>query len=178
MGEVKQFGVRQIIKNPQKVEQFFAELCADPPPDKEALEKRKHEFSKREKITTIMNRDLIAASKNKTMPARLEKILQKRSVRTISGVSPIGILTKPYACPGKCVYCPTEARMPKSYLSSQPAAARAVRNKFHPYAQVKNRLIAPPRLRTSRVEVGGDCHGGDVELLADQLSELVSQEML
>jgi len=32
--------------------------------------------------------------------------------------------------------------MPKSYLSSQPAAARAKRNNFHPFRQVKNRLRA------------------------------------
>jgi elongator complex protein 3 len=32
--------------------------------------------------------------------------------------------------------------MPKSYLSSQPAAARALRNKFHPYRQVASRIAA------------------------------------
>ena len=71
-----------------------------------------------------------------------QKLLQKRAVRTISGVSPIGILTKPYPCPGLCVYCPTEDRMPKSYMSNQPAAARAVRNQFHPFRQVHGRVLA------------------------------------
>lgn len=32
--------------------------------------------------------------------------------------------------------------MPKSYLSSQPAAARALRNKFHPHRQVVSRIAA------------------------------------
>lgn len=138
----KLFGIRQLVNNREKVEQFFIELCKDVPVDGQDLEKRKHEFSKREKVGTIINRELLAVSVGKPMPAALEKILQKRSVRTISGVSPIGILTKPYPCPGKCVYCPTEDRMPKSYMSNQPAAARAVRNNFHPYDQVKNRIIA------------------------------------
>ncbi|MDP3244491.1 MAG: tRNA uridine(34) 5-carboxymethylaminomethyl modification radical SAM/GNAT enzyme Elp3 [bacterium] len=70
----------------------------------------------------------------------LDKILQKRAVRTLSGVAIITVLTKPYPCPGKCVYCPTEARMPKSYLSNEPAAARALRLKFNPFNQVRERL--------------------------------------
>ncbi len=61
-----------------------------------------------------------------TKSVQLEKLLIKRKVRTLSGVAVVTVLTKPYPCPGKCVYCPTEARMPKSYLSDEPAAARAL----------------------------------------------------
>ena len=140
----KVFGVRQEVGNPEKVEQFFKELCKAVPKNIAELEKKKRNFCVREKGTPILNRDLIAVMQNYSgkIPATLEKLLQKRSVRTISGVTPIGILTKPFPCPGKCVYCPTDVRMPKSYLASQPAAARALRNKFHPYAQVKNRISA------------------------------------
>ena len=70
----------------------------------------------------------------------LESFLVKRGVRTLSGVAIITVLTKPWACPGKCVYCPFEERMPKSYLSSEPAAARALRLKFDPFEQVKRRI--------------------------------------
>ena len=69
-------------------------------------------------------------------------LIQKRSVRTQSGVAPVTVLTKPYPCPGRCVYCPTDARMPKSYLPSQPAAQRAFRQRFDPYTQVIVRLNA------------------------------------
>jgi len=72
----------------------------------------------------------------------LDRILQKRAVRTLSGVAIITVLTKPFPCPGQCVYCPTEARMPKSYLSNEPAAARALRLKFNPYRQVAERIKA------------------------------------
>lgn len=68
--------------------------------------------------------------------------IQKRSVRTLSGVAPVTVLTKPYFCPGKCIYCPTDLRMPKSYLPSQPAAQRAYRQSFNPYTQVFVRLKA------------------------------------
>ncbi|MFA5821414.1 MAG: tRNA uridine(34) 5-carboxymethylaminomethyl modification radical SAM/GNAT enzyme Elp3 [Candidatus Gracilibacteria bacterium] len=72
----------------------------------------------------------------------LKKLIQKRSVRTMSGVAPVTVLTKPFPCPGKCVYCPTDVRMPKSYLPSQPAAQRAFRQRFNPYTQVFVRLLA------------------------------------
>lgn len=75
----------------------------------------------------------------------LEKALRVKDVRTDSGVAPITVLTKPWACPGRCVYCPTEVRMPKSYISSEPAAARALSLKFDPYQQVAQRVQALER---------------------------------
>lgn len=63
-----------------------------------------------------------------------------KPIRTLSGVTPITILTKPYPCPGKCAFCPTEIDMPKSYLSKEPAAARAKLSQFHPRIQIEYRL--------------------------------------
>lgn len=71
---------------------------------------------------------------------QLEKLLIKRAVRTLSGVTIITVLAKPGACPGKCVYCPTEPGMPKSYLADEPAAARAFKLKFDPFQQVACRM--------------------------------------
>jgi elongator complex protein 3 len=70
------------------------------------------------------------------------KLIQKRSVRTLSGVAPLTVMTKPFPCPGKCIYCPTDVRMPKSYIPSQPAAQRGLRQRFDPYSQVFARLKA------------------------------------
>ncbi len=67
-------------------------------------------------------------------------LVRKRGVRTLSGVAPIAVLTKPYPCPGKCVYCPTEKEVPKSYLSNEPAVMRAILCKYDPYKQVQVRL--------------------------------------
>lgn len=72
----------------------------------------------------------------------VEQVLRKIKVRSNSGVAVISLLTKPYQCPGKCIYCPNEKEMPKSYLSKEPAAARALANHFDPYAQVQNRMRA------------------------------------
>jgi elongator complex protein 3 len=70
----------------------------------------------------------------------IQKLTRKRKIRTLSGVSVITVLTKPYPCPGKCVFCPTEPGMPKSYLSNEPGAMRAVLDDFHPQDQVSTRL--------------------------------------
>lgn len=71
-----------------------------------------------------------------------EKILLSKKIRTESGVAVVAVLTKSYPCPGKCIYCPTEKDMPKSYLSNEPAVMRAISAKFNPYKQVQNRLRA------------------------------------
>ncbi len=73
---------------------------------------------------------------------KINELLKVRATRTLSGVTPITVLTKPYPCPGKCIYCPLEPGMPKSYLSTEPGAMRAVANKFDPYWQVHNRMRA------------------------------------
>ncbi|MFA6099777.1 MAG: tRNA uridine(34) 5-carboxymethylaminomethyl modification radical SAM/GNAT enzyme Elp3 [Patescibacteria group bacterium] len=75
----------------------------------------------------------------------IERALRVKNVRTDSGVAPITVLTKPFPCPGRCVYCPTEARMPKSYISTEPAAARALSLQFDPYEQVRQRILTLER---------------------------------
>jgi elongator complex protein 3 len=71
----------------------------------------------------------------------LERLLRKRSVRTLSGVAPVAVLTKSWKCPGHCAFCPSEKNVPKSYLSNEPAVMRAIRNKYNPYLQVRTRLL-------------------------------------
>ena len=66
--------------------------------------------------------------------------IRMKPMRTLSGVTTVTVLTKPYPCPGKCIFCPTDVRMPKSYLPDEPGAARAFQNNFDPYAQVRSRL--------------------------------------
>jgi elongator complex protein 3 len=70
---------------------------------------------------------------------KLEKN-KKRPVRSLSGVAVVSVLTKPYPCPGHCLYCPTENGIPKSYLSGEPAVERATKLKYDPFLQVKKRI--------------------------------------
>lgn len=71
-----------------------------------------------------------------------EAALKMKPVRTISGVTPVTVLTKPFPCPGKCIFCPSDIRMPKSYLPDEPGAQRAEKNHFDPYLQAYSRLEA------------------------------------
>ncbi len=84
-------------------------------------------------------RDLVKAGKIKPS-LELENLLKTRKIRSLSGIVSITVITKPYPCPGRCIYCPKEPDMPKSYLANEPACMRAVLTKFDPYKQVEARL--------------------------------------
>ncbi len=72
--------------------------------------------------------------------ATIEILLRTRPVRSLSGVVNVSVLTKPYPCPGKCLYCPIEKGIPKSYVSGEPAVERAKKLNYDPYRQVEKRL--------------------------------------
>ncbi|MDD3292535.1 MAG: tRNA uridine(34) 5-carboxymethylaminomethyl modification radical SAM/GNAT enzyme Elp3 [Candidatus Pacebacteria bacterium] len=83
---------------------------------------------------TLVKKKSIKENKN------IENLLKTRPVRSLSGVINVSVLTKPYECPGKCIFCPKEINIPKSYLSGEPAVERAKRLNFDPYIQVKKRI--------------------------------------
>ncbi|MDR2541122.1 MAG: hypothetical protein LBD11_05060 [Candidatus Peribacteria bacterium] len=72
--------------------------------------------------------------------ADFELLLKKRAIRSMSGIVPVQVLTKPWPCPGQCIFCPNDPSMPKSYIKSEPGATRAFLNQFDPIKQVYNRL--------------------------------------
>jgi len=72
----------------------------------------------------------------------LEQFIRKRKIRSASGIVAIQVLTKPFRCPGECIFCPNDPTMPKSYIKSEPGAMRALLNKFDPLKQVYNRLTS------------------------------------
>lgn len=116
--------------------------------NREDLEGVKRMICKKYTIAAILNSDilheyrlLLKMGKIKTIES-LEKTLRKRSVRTMSGIAPVAVLTKSYPCPGNCAYCPHETDVPASYLSNEPAVMRAIRCGYDPYVQVISRLKA------------------------------------
>ncbi len=86
-------------------------------------------------------REMVESGELEEDPALLARIRMKPT-RTQSGVTVVTVLTKPYPCPGKCVFCPTDVRMPKSYLPDEPGAMRAYHHHFDPYEQVQARIEA------------------------------------
>ena len=86
--------------------------------------------------------------------------LRMKPIRTMSGVTPVTVLTKPYPCPGECIFCPNDVRMPKSYLANEPGAQRAGQNYFDPYLQTYSRLttlyeIGHPADKVELIILGG-----------------------
>ena len=69
-----------------------------------------------------------------------EIMLRKRAIRSLSWIVPVQVLTKPWPCPGQCIFCPNDPWMPKSYIKSEPWAMRAWLNQFDPMKQTYNRL--------------------------------------
>lgn len=133
-----------VAENIYKIIEILSQRIFEDPKDIEKL------FRKYPKLDgTLYKRSdiMVEVSKNaseftKEKISILQINLQTKKVRTISGVTPVTVLTKPFPCPGRCIFCPNDVRMPKSYLSDEPGAQRAARNKFDPYAQTYNRLVA------------------------------------
>ena len=75
---------------------------------------------------------------------RLLPLLRRKPTRTISGVTVVAAMTKPYPCPQAepCAYCPGGPAMgvPQSYTGFEPAAMRGLQNEFNPFLQVKSRI--------------------------------------
>lgn len=90
------------------------------------------------------NGDLLSYSGD--YEGELKDLLQRKPVRTVSGVSPVAIMTSPKMCPhGKCLYCPggpasefTDSA--QAYTGEEPASLRAKQNEYDPYGQVTLRL--------------------------------------
>jgi len=64
----------------------------------------------------------------------------KKFARTISGVTPLAVMTMPMSCPGQCLYCPTYLDAPQSYTPESPAVLRAKRCDYDARQQVELRL--------------------------------------
>lgn len=135
------------MKNPAK--QILLDILKAKPKDYSSFLILKKKFSGKHNLPPVTNATLIEAYRqlppslrSREPGSRLRKWLTKRRTRTLSGVTPITVLTKPFKCPGECIYCPGEPGMPKSYLSNEPAAQRAKMNKFDPTRQVTMRIRA------------------------------------
>ena len=64
----------------------------------------------------------------------------RKFARTISGVTPVAVMTQPMKCPGQCIYCPTYPDTPQSYTTESPAVLRAKRCDYDTKKQIKLRL--------------------------------------
>ncbi len=128
---------------------FFSALIKaikEEKPDVARLNKLKIQFAGRFKLKRIPSNFNVLLNASDSDFKRIKKYLLTKPTRTLSGVSVVAIMAKPRACPhGKCITCPGGPKsvfgdVPQSYTGNEPAAMRAIRNKFDAYLQVFNRL--------------------------------------
>ena len=110
------------------------------------IERFKNKLAKETNIRRIpTNIEILIRAKKEDL-AQLRKHLSSKKTRTISGVSPVAVMTEPSFCPhGKCTMCPggpgsVFGDVPMSYTGHEPATMRGMRAGFDSYLQIFNRL--------------------------------------
>jgi len=129
-------------------------------PERKELNRIKAKVAKKYGLKKIpTNADILAMVEEEDLPV-LGPILQKKPIRTISGIAIVAVMARPYPCPGECIYCPVGENSPQSYTGEEPAALRAKRAKYDPYVQVSDRLsqlkhIGHPVDKVELIVMGG-----------------------
>lgn len=120
-------------------------VMADEVQNEKELTKMKKKVCKKYKLSTLpSNGDIILRGSPDEQKA-VRDMLQRKPVRTISGVAVLAAMTSPSPCPhGKCLPCPggpdSDFQSPQSYMGREPAAMRAFEFRFDPYEQIASRL--------------------------------------
>jgi elongator complex protein 3 len=132
------------VKNEKALRETINTLMETPHPTREGLNRLKIKTAAKYKLEEVpSNADLISLLTPQE-GKRLLPILRRKITRTISGVTVIATMTKPYPCPQPepCAYCPggPAKGSPQSYTGHEPAAMRGAQNNFDPYLQVRSRI--------------------------------------
>jgi len=130
---------------------------------RENLQAVKIDIARRYGLVSLLSNVQIYSKGEPRIRQELKKVLQRKPMRTASGVAVVAVMTSPFACPhGKCVPCPggPESSVPQSYTGLEPAARRAIQHGFDPYRQVKARLnqlrqIGHPTDKAELIVMGG-----------------------
>lgn len=113
--------------------------------DLRQLNQAKKKMAKSCRLASLpKNADIIMAG-NEEEQRKVRDLLQRKPVRTISGVAVIAAMTSPAPCPhGICVPCPggpdSQFNSPQSYMGREPSTMRAIQHDYDPYRIVTSRL--------------------------------------
>jgi elongator complex protein 3 len=113
-------------------------------PTQNDLHQLKTRTAAKHHLKQIPSNPEIIAQLNPQQKRKLLPVLRRKATRTISGVTVIAVMTKPYPCPQPepCAYCPggPTQGVPQSYTGHEPAAMRGKQNDYDPYLQVQSRM--------------------------------------
>lgn len=111
--------------------------------DRRELERAKLWACRRFDLSRVPSNAEILSMASEKERKETKQLLQKKPVRTISGVSIITVMPRPYPCPkDPCIYCPggVESNTPQSYTGREPASARAIEANYDPTKQIRTRV--------------------------------------
>lgn len=115
-------------------------------PSRDEIEDIKRQVCAEYSASKVPTNGEIMSIASDNQKSRIKDVLQRKPVRTASGVSPVAIMTSPKMCPhGKCLYCPGGpasefTNSSQAYTGDEPASMRARQNDYDPYGQVMLRL--------------------------------------
>lgn len=138
-------GDQLVLAEDQYFEEIYRYLEKDEA-SKEELAKLKTRLCRELKVKDVPTDIEVCLKAPPHLRNKLKKLLLTKPTRTISGVSPVAVMTAPFACPhGRCTMCPGGpdsffGDVPQSYTGAEPATMRGMRANYDPYIQVMNRL--------------------------------------
>ena len=119
-------------------------LMEMPAPTKRDVDKLKIKIAGKHSLDKIPSNAEIIKHLEPEESAKLLHVLRRKTVRTISGVTVVAVMTEPSPCPKEepCAYCPggPAEGVPQSYTGHEPAALRGAQNSYNPYEQVRTRI--------------------------------------
>jgi len=129
------------------------------------LTKLKTQVAQKNKLKKMPKIVDILAALPETHKQKLTPLLKGKPVRTASGIAVVAVMCKPHRCPhiattgNICVYCPGGPDSDfeystQSYTGYEPTSMRAIRARYNPYLQTKDRIEQLKRLGhdTDKVE--------------------------
>ena len=132
------------LMNPEAYREIIKCLMEISSPTKQDLDFVKVKAARKYSLNRVPSNSEIIRYLKPEESIKLVPILRRKSVRTISGVTVVAVMTKPAPCPQDepCAYCPggPTAGVPQSYTGHEPAALRGAQNEYNPYDQVRTRI--------------------------------------
>ncbi len=110
---------------------------------KAELGKAKYELVKQHRLPQMPSDADILAELPPDLREAARPLLRRKTVRSISGVAVVAVMTSPAACPhGRCTYCPggPSRNTPQAYTGHEPAAMRGRQYDYDPFRQAEGRL--------------------------------------
>src|SRR5437764_2260367 len=112
-------------------------------PSRDDVNRLKIEVCRKYRSSLVPANSQILKLISESLLPKLGPLLIDKQVRSLSGVTTVAVMPKPYGCPhGKCTYCPggPDEGVPRAYTGKEPAVMRALESGYDPYLQVESRL--------------------------------------